>query len=309
MTRPFTKPATTFAQQILYLCDQGMAIHNVARAEHWLRHVSYYRLSAYWLSFEHPKGTVGPRFVAGTDFNMIIALYEFDRHLRLLLLDAIERIEVAIRSNWAYTLAHNGGPHSYLHAILYNDERLFKENLSRLTREVKTSPETYIDHYRRNYDDPAMPPVWMVAEMMSFGQLSRWYSTLGSRALRNEIAQPLGLTEAVLVPFLKHLSTVRNSCAHHARVWNRGFLIRMKLPLKPHTLATTLQPPSSPGPALLYNTLVLIRFLLMRIDPGSSWELALKSLLATRPISDLSAMGFPADWANRSLWQSSSLES
>lgn len=303
VTRPFNKPATTIAQQIAHLTAQGMTISDIPRAEHWLRHVSYYRLSAYWLPFEHPKGQPGPRFLPGTDFDTVTALYEFDRHLRLLLLNAIERIEVAIRGNWAYALAQHGGPHGYLDAALYTDRRQFHDNLSRLAREVGTSPETYIDHYRRTYDDPAMPPVWMVAEMMSFGQLSRWYSSLDDRALRNVIAQPMGLPEALLVPLLKHLSIVRNSCAHHARLWNRGFLIRPKLPNKPADLSATLQAPGGGGPALLYNSLVLIGFLARKIDPASTWVADLKALLATHPTGNLTIMGFPAGWASRPLWQ------
>lgn len=136
-----------------------MIIGDVARAEHWLRQVSYYRLSADWLPFEHPKGHPTPRFKPGTTFDVVAALYEFDRRLRLHLLNAIERIEVAIRGSWAYALAHHAGPHGYLDASLYSDRRIFHDNLARLAREVRTSPETYIDHYRRTYDDPAMPPV------------------------------------------------------------------------------------------------------------------------------------------------------
>jgi Abi-like protein len=97
VTRTFGKPALTIAQQLAHLQTEGMAVADPARAEHWLRHVSYYRLSAYWLPFEHPKGHGGPRFLPGTTFETISALYEFDRHLRLHLLSAIERIEVAIR--------------------------------------------------------------------------------------------------------------------------------------------------------------------------------------------------------------------
>ncbi len=292
----------TFAQQIAHLRMQGMIVPDVNRAEHWLRHVSYYRLSAYWLPFENPKGHAGPRFAPGTNFDTITARYEFDRRLRLLVLDAIERIEVAIRGSWAYALAHNGGPHSYLDASLYSDRRIFHENLARLAREVGTSPETYIDHYRQNYDDPAMPPVWMVAEMMSFGQLSRWFSSLHDRALRNRIAQPTGLPEVVLVPLLRHLSTVRNSCAHHARLWNRGFLIRMKLPVKPAMLVETLETTANPGPALLYNSLVLIQYLLHQVDPTSGWQSKLKKLLKTHPTGGLAEMGFPVGWERRPLW-------
>jgi abortive infection bacteriophage resistance protein len=278
-----------------------MAVPDVAKAEHWLRHVSYYRLSAYWLPFEKPKGQPGPRFRPGTHFDTVVALYEFDRKLRLLVMDAIERIEVAIRGSWAYCLAHEGGPHGYLNAGLYYDRKQFHDNLSRLTREVGSSPETYIEHYRNSYDDPAMPPVWMVAEMMAFGQLSRWYSSLRDRALRNQIAAPLGLPEKVLVPLVKHLSTVRNTCAHHGRLWNRGFLIRPGLPIKPPDLAATLEQPGA-GPALLYNTLVMIVFMLRAADPNSGWRDQLKAHLATHPTADLASMGFPAGWAQRPIW-------
>ena len=302
MPRPFKKPATTIAQQLQHLQAEGMAIPDMARAEHWLRHVSYYRLSAYWLPFEHPKGNPGPRFLPGTSFDTVTALYDFDRRLRLLVLDAIERIEVAVRGSWAYELAQRFGPHGYLDAALYYHPGKYHDNLTRLANDVASSPETYIDHYRRTYDTPIMPPVWMVAEMMSFGQLSRWYALLGDRALRNAIAKPFGLHETVLVPLLKHLSTIRNSCAHHARLWNRGFLLRMRVPFKPAALVNTLEPPAVHAPAQLYNALVLITYLLRHVSPASTWRNQLMTLLAQHPTGDLSAMGFPQDWAVRSLW-------
>lgn len=302
MTRIFAKASLTIDQQIAHLRAQGMMVADEALARHWLHHVSYYRLSAYWLPFEHAKGHAGPRFQEGTSFDIVTHLYEFDRHLRLLVLDAIERIEVAVRGAWAYALAHQGGPHGYLNAALYSDRTKFHDNLARLAREVGTSPETYMAHYREHYDDPAMPPVWMVAELMSFGQISRWYSLLADRALRNQIAAPLGLPEVVMVPLLKHLSTIRNSCAHHARLWNRGFLLRMRLPQKPSDLAVSLTAHGG-GPALLYNALTLMHYMLDRASPGSGWKARLMTLLDGHPLHDLTAMGFPADWRTRPLWR------
>lgn len=302
MTRFFAKPSLTIDQQITHLKMQGMAVSDETSARHWLQHVSYYRLSAYWLPFEHPKGQAGRRFQAGTSFQLVTELYEFDRQLRLLVLDAIERIEVAIRGAWAYALAHQGGPHGYLNAALYSDRTKFHDNLARLVRDVGTSPETYMAHYRDNYDDPAMPPVWMVAELMSFGQISRWYSLLADRALRNSIAMPLGLPEVIMVPLLKHLSIIRNSCAHHARLWNRGFLLRMRVPHKPANLAASLVPHNG-GPALLYNALTLIHYMLDGAAPGAQWKPRLIGLLDRHPLNDLSAMGFPADWRTRPLWR------
>jgi abortive infection bacteriophage resistance protein len=44
-----------------------------------------------------------------------VEIYVFDRELRLLVLDAIERIEVAIRTRFAYELAHRHGAHAFMH--------------------------------------------------------------------------------------------------------------------------------------------------------------------------------------------------
>lgn len=297
----FTKPSLNFQQKIALLQAKGMAVPDAAKAEHWLRHVSYYRLSAYWLPFEHPKGQAGPRFPPGTHFDTVVALYEFDRHLRLLMLDAIERIEVAIRGSWAYALAHQGGPHAYLNVALYGNPAQFRKLRAQLVESVRTSPETYVVHYRNKYTKPRLPPVWMIAEIMSFGQLSRWYANLASRPLRNQVAQPFALSEAVFVPLIRHLTTVRNTCAHHGRLWNRGFLIRPVMPMKPANLAVTLAPPGQ-GPAKLYNTIVMLVFLLQQVEPGSTWKDEMKALLAAHPTTDLTAMGFPGHWDQRPLW-------
>lgn len=149
MGRVFSKPSLTIAQQIAHLQSEGMAVRDASRAQHWLKNVSYYRLSAYWLPFEHPKGHTGPRFRPGADFDTITDLYTFDRKLRQQVARSAEHIEVALRGSWAYALAHQGGSHGYLDASLYSDRKIFHENLSRLAREVGTSPETYIEHYRR----------------------------------------------------------------------------------------------------------------------------------------------------------------
>jgi abortive infection bacteriophage resistance protein len=80
MSRAYSKPTLTYTQQIAHLRANGMIVADEPAAEAWLRHVSYYRLSAYWLYFEHPKGQAGPRFLPGTTFERVTALYDFDRY-------------------------------------------------------------------------------------------------------------------------------------------------------------------------------------------------------------------------------------
>lgn len=302
MTRTYAKPSLTIDQQIAHLRAKGMHIADDAAAEYWLRHVSYYRLSAYWLYFEFPKGQNGPRFRPGTSFDKVTSLYDFDRILRRLVMRGTEHVEVALRGSWAYQLAQLGDGHSYLDANLYADRKEFHKNLAKLAGEIGWSRETYIKHYRDSYDNPALPPVWMVAEMMSFGQLSRWYSNLADRALRNRIAAPLNLPETVLVPLIRHVTDVRNICAHHGRLWNRRFLQPPKLAQKPLDLRSSLDQAATQAPARLYNGLTMIAHVVRTVAPDSSWVGDLAVHLKTHPTDDLAAMGFPEDWEHRPLW-------
>lgn len=302
MNQVYTKPALNYQQQIAHLRAHGLLIPDDAQAEYWLRHVSYYRLSAYWLYFEHPKGTPGPRFKAGISFDDVVGLYDFDRVLRRLVMRGTEHVEVALRGSWAYQMAMLGDGHSFLQPAHYRDRKEFRSSRTKLQQAVVRSSETYIDHYRRTYSTPKLPPVWMVAEMMSFGQLSRWYSNLSDRALRNRIAGPLGLPETVLVPLVRHLTDVRNICAHHGRLWNRGFLQPPKLAQKPLYLQQSLDFSANQAPANLYNGLTMVAHIVRTVAPNSTWISDLAAHLRIHPTGDLAAMGFPADWQNRPIW-------
>lgn len=302
MTRPYSKPTLTLNQQIDHLRSNGMIIADTSVAEYWLRHVSYYRLSAYWLYFEHPKRHAGPRFVEGTTFDRVTALYDFDRVLRRLVMRGTEHVEVALRGSWAYQVALLGDGHSYLDASHYSDRQEYHNNLSKLVAETGRSSETYIKHYRQNYDDPALPPVWMVAEMMSFGHLSRWYSNLADRALRTRIAAPLGLPQTVLVPLVRHVTDIRNICAHHGRLWNRGFLTPPKLAQKPRSLQAMIDQSADQAPAKIYNALCMIGYVIQTVAPDSTWLADIAQHVRNHPEGDQASMGFPGDWEDRAHW-------
>lgn len=194
MKTPFAKPPLTYSDQVQLLVRRGMIIPDPARTEFYLQHLNYYRLGAYWLPFEEDHGS--HQFRAGTTFDDVLNLYIFDREMRLLVLDAIERFEVSVRSQWAYCLAHLHGSHAHLDSSLALPK--WKErNLRQLTEEVERSDEQFIKHLKNNYSDP-LPPVWAVCEVMSLGLLSRWYSNLGPKATRRAIADVYRIDEVVL---------------------------------------------------------------------------------------------------------------
>lgn len=296
----YAKPALTVADQIAKLEANGMIINDHAVAEHCLQHISYYRLSAYWLPFEHPKNQPGPRFQDGTRFQTVLDLYEFDRKVRLLVLDAVERVEVAARGSWAYEMAMLGDGFSYLDQAYYANEAQFEQNCQRLDKEVRRSKDTFIRHYKREYSGPPRPPVWMSSELLSFGLLSQWYAAIKEPGLRQKVADPFDLDEVIFVTFLHQLAIVRNICAHHGRLWNRSLDVSLKLPKKsPPELAAALNRSS---PKKIYNTLAMIQHCLDRAELGNNWRDRLKDLIAAIPHGNSTMMGFPADWTEFQLW-------
>ena len=168
----FTKPATSITDQLALLRRRGMVIDDEASARHYLQHISYYRLRAYWLTYETPAAAGDHAFRPSTRFEDVLALYVFDRQLRLLVMDAIERVEVALRAGWAHHMAMTHGSHGYLDQGLYDSRDRHARAVTTLSDEFRWSKDTFADHYRTKYTDPALPPVWMAAEVISFGQLN-----------------------------------------------------------------------------------------------------------------------------------------
>lgn len=293
--RPFAKPALTLAQQLAVLQSRGMVIADTAQAEFYLRHLNYYRLGAYWLPFEADHATHA--FRPATRFGDVLNLYVFDRELRLLLMDALERIEVSVRTQWAYQLAHCHGSHAHLDNGIAFRADWHQRHLDKLTEAATRSDEIFIRHLLDTYEEP-LPPVWAVCEVMSLGLLSHWFSNLKPMPTRRRIAAPFGVDEAVLQSWLHHLTVVRNTCAHHARLWNRDLTVR---PQAPRSKPAAMKDQFQLGSHRLYNTLLILLYLMDVIAPASHWRQRLITLIDAHAI-DTAAMGFPADWRTRPIW-------
>lgn len=302
----YGKPPTSLAEQIRLLDSRGMVIADPDAAGFYLSHIGYYRLRGYWIPFEEPvtDGTTH-RFRRGTTFERVLNLYTFDRELRLLVNDAIERVEISVRNQWVDALAQKDGAHAYLKSSLFAGYRYYGKGLAEITREFEQSKEPYIRHYKKRYKEPDLPPLWVAVSIMTLGQFSHWFSNLKHTAVRTGIAKVYDLDEAVLSSFLHHLTVIRNLCAHHARLWNREVTVTMKLPrTKPASLVPNLDigPDPNRAPRRIYNTLVMLAYLMDRISPGHRWKQRLFELLERHRI-EARQMGFPADYRERPLWR------
>mgnify|MGYP000005842302 FL=1 len=299
----FSKPAKNIEEQIELLSSRGMSFTNKDSAAHYLSHINYYRLEAYWLPFEISRDP--HQFVDNTQFDTVLNHYLFDREFRLLLLDAIERIEVSFRTQWAYHMSHSFGPHGYFENSkgLRKNERRLLNDISDLKEHVKRSDEVFIQHYNENYDEQ-LPPAWVSCEVMSLGLLSRFYANLRAYKVRQQISATYKFDEGFLEGFLEHLTYVRNVCAHHSRLWNRHLTKKMPLPKgKPAGLKDNIYVDEhNKTEHKIYNTLVVIQHLMDVICPDSMWVNNIAELIKKYDI-DYKRMGFPENWQNLPIWK------
>jgi len=287
----FAKPALSFEEQLSLLEERGLAVPDRQRAIRWLSHISYYRLSAYCLPFKN-----GEVFHPGATFDQVAGLYIFDRKLRLILMDAIERVEVAVRTALTYRIAHEHGPFGHAEAKNFDPRFDHERFMQELAEEEVRSHETFVDHYRGKYKSETHLPVWMAMELASFGQVSRLYKA-SNPSIKRAIARPYNVLDMHFATWLHALNYVRNVCAHHRRLWNRELRVRPKLP----SLSRSW-PYQVPSNSRLYCVLVILRHLVKIISPNCMWRDRLFALFDGHPEVSLGAMQIPADWRASPLW-------
>jgi abortive infection bacteriophage resistance protein len=303
----FSKAATTIDEQVALILERGMQIDDIEAAKKWLEGVGYYRMSAYWLPFEEPPAggqTRSKTFKPGTNFTKVRDLYVFDRRLRLLLLEAIERIEIHVRSRWTYRMSHAHGPHAHLDHKLFAGAVNHAEQLVRLARAVEKSEETFIQHYCTKYTEPFSPPLWASTELMTMGELSKWVQATKDNSIKSAVARDIGLpTRETLEGTLQVFAYIRNICAHHGRLWNRRLVKRLPYikRYRGDLVITGVGEQRQPDNRI-YNVITVLLQLLYLQATDSTYFARLRELIDGIEEQDRAAMGFPDDWRGRPAW-------
>lgn len=301
----YNKPPLSYEQQADLLLARGMIGQRDLIIDR-LSQVSYYRLSGYWYPFRQtdPANPDQPldNFKPGTTFNDVWQRYVFDRRLRLLVLDAIERIEVTVRTQLAYQHAHEFDPFAYanlpssLPGLKWQD---WLELCASLGREMGRSKDTFVRHFTKKYgSDHGYLPVWMAVEIMTFGSVLTFYRGCPP-VIHRELATSFGVHDTVFNSWLLTLNTVRNICAHHARLWNREIGTKPKIPDKDPAWNTPIKVEGD----RVFAVLTICKWCLDRIAPQSRWSERLRALLAEFPNIPPVSMGFPKDWDKCPIWR------
>lgn len=283
----------------LYAWEAGQVVcQDRVKALSYLSNISAYRLKPYKRCLTEKAGDG-----QAIDFEQIIRLYVFDKKIRLLFFDAIERIEVAVRAQFINCFGVRYGDHWHL------DPRFFS-NLSAFdafTKEVsdvsdpRKRPDSLKHYFEKYADGPASPPCSMLMEAMSFGQVSRLFKGLDDNEGKKDIAQHFGVKVPVLANWLHSLSYLRNACAHHARVWNHAASIAPKQPDKPTDKWLDI---SQINPKKIYLSFVVVCYLLRRISPSSTFQQRFLQLISDESNAmHYREMGFPYNWNQDGFWQ------
>jgi abortive infection bacteriophage resistance protein len=311
----YEKPPLGLDELVSRLEERGLGIPDPVRARRYLQHIGYFRLSPYTIPFQ--QGGPNHLFREAVAFDDVLDLYVFDRTLRLLVMDALERVEVAVRAaltdhmSTTYT-----DPHWYVTASHFRDsqkhDRFLKIVHDTCEERLRGAPDAGVDalvhrsaleHYLTTYGSPGLPPSWLMVETLTIGQLNTVYRNLGRRADKSAVAASIGVTATVLESWLSTYVRVRNICAHHGRLWNVGLGVYPAIPTSrtiPWVEGVDALPERSRR--RLYPVLVSLQALLEVVSPRSSWAARLYELLDTRPRMNLAGMGVPENWEHDNFW-------
>lgn len=315
------KAFSTVEDQVKLLRSRGLELDDEAQASQWLRSIGYYRLSGYWYPYRQPasapQGSRKDVFIPGSSFNDVIRLYEFDRKLRTLIHDGIERIEVAMRAQVSAYLGKIS-PLAYQDPTNFRpsfDHKRWADIVNKRVNRARTHSEP-VRHHDQKYGGSL--PIWVLTEVLDFADVSRLFEGLPAAA-QWRIAGELGIhidTSSLsrsqrarakklhpMVRWLEQLTVLRNTGAHHSRLWNRNFV-----PVATAALRTVedLQALPEGESKRVYGALVLMTFLLRHISPGTTWGLKVCDLVeeSFQALSYRSPqeMGFPAGWRSLPIW-------
>lgn len=300
------KKFLTYQQQIQKLEHSGLTIVDRSACERVLADIGYFPVvNGYQSFFRDPSTRI---YREGSTFDDILALYEFDARLREVVLDALLKVEVKLRSAIAYEFcsAHGEAQQKYLDASSYSNSKDARRILPNLTRMLgfianQDTNHQYLVHYRGSYGNV---PLWVAVNAMTFGQTSKMLAALKDGE-RSRIAKRFGtVTSRELSRFVRVLALYRNVCAHGERLFSHRCHVEIPdTALHAKLGIEKIGPNYACGKVDVFSVVIALRYLLPN-DEFKSFKAKVARCINDYLSSDesigeerlLEAMGFPAEW-------------
>lgn len=285
----YKKSSRSWPEHLSTLEKQGLILSS--SDPHYFSLVSFHRLSPYFAVFYLLNDS---QFTQNTTFAEIWQLYEFDRGLRLLLSDAIERIEVAFRTTLSESMCNEYGAHWFMQEALFKNAAAHQRFLKKAAEVCQDKRDEELKHYYSRYHNPHLPPSWVLIEKLSFGTCSNLFRSLKFTQDKKKISQLFGYHPTLIASWIDAVRYTRNLCAHHARVWNRWFVT---IPILPQPFIEY----KNQERRFIAQALIIVT-LLNKLLPHNNWKEQLFALFERYPNTPFTQMGFSKDWKEDKFW-------
>ena len=278
------KQPTTHEQQLELLKSRGCINNDDQFCIDILSNVNYYRFSAYFLPFWNTDRVT---YKSGTTFSQIYSIYEFDKHLRRIILSEIENIETSLRAKVVYFHAHKYGALGYENKDNFNSKHNHDTFRKLTAGEIRKNKNVlFVKHHIDNYNGKL--PIWAMIELFSFGMLSRFFADLPTGDRKKIALETFDVDESLVRSWLQCCTNLRNICAHYGRLYYR---LLGAVPLTPKGYDYTLD-------RSLFSAITMLKLMSKdKVAWNSSFLKELKALINDySSTAHLQHIGFPVNW-------------
>lgn len=298
----------TLEEQLSILKNRGMKFHDEQLARTYLTRVSYFRMKYFWIDLIDENSD---EFKDNVYFEDVIEKYEFDKSLREILFNAIETLEVGLRARIISTLSLVTGT-----GLLYLDDSLFenKDYHEDFVLDLKYQFGRSTDPFARNFisentrwEEDSLagdnPDAWMIIETATFGTLSKMYKNLKAQSpMQSAIANEFGIySSKELSSWLEAISVLRNTIAHHSRLWYKIFT-KKPTNIKRHRYKWLNQDMTENQRKRAFGIISCLLYLVNTLDSQNKMKERILQLFSYYPKIPIYMLGFTGDWKKNPIW-------
>lgn len=268
------------------LKNKNLIIDDIAKTKSYLLTIGYSRLKRYFKIFYDNNNET---FIDNFSFEDLLNIYVFDRKLRGLFIEALERIEIAVKNCLFDTVALDTNNVYFIY-----DKSLF--NPLHYDSTLRKIGQVILHRTDKNILNGDMK-CWGISENITFGNLCFIYNCLISK-YREMIANMFRLNNKVMSSWLLSIALTRNICAHFSILWSRIFSIQPINLKNSKTKETIIDFKNSNNK--LFAQFYILSYFMKQISPNTTWIARVLKLIEEyqnkTSFIKKSIMGFPEDY-------------
>lgn len=292
------KPATTYEEQIEILKNRGLIIEDEQKALMILKNFNYYSFTGYLYQFKDSN----ENYQKDISFNKIYKIYLFDRKFRNILIQAIEIIEMSLKTKLSYICSHKIGPNGYTDIKNFKKQKEFEKFIKKFNDLKNKNKKLYFVHHHETKYNGDMP-IWVATNLFTMGMIYNFYKNIyennnknliinenNKMSIRKQLAKQYKTGAKQLKSWIENILYIRNMTAHYMRIYNVKL---QKTPAKCYKnhrenyIVTNM----------IFDVIHIMKFLILDEKEWKNITTNIKALFDEyENYIDINLLGFPDDW-------------